>query len=111
MPYVSFIPNYDSVPGQISDGFFSQMDMPRGHPGGNITFPNGVSVAARGIGILKHSWSHKPISESLSSYVHGTAFLANVPPTPLATLTWFQAWDLSGKGTFILFLSVTPHIY
>ena len=69
--------------------------MPRGHMTGNMTFPDGLNVTTnRGIGILKHSWSHKPMADTLSAYIRGTGIIAE----PVTTVNWYQAWDISGKG-------------
>ena len=63
-----------------------------------MVFPWGLNVTLQSVGTLKHSWSHKVISDTISAYVRGSTFLPAVPPLPVATVNWFQAWDCSGKG-------------
>jgi len=73
------------------------MDVPRGHMTGYLTLPNGLNLTtARGIGSLKHTWGHKSMADTLSAYIRGTLILSNI----VATVNWYQAWDLTGKGVF-----------
>jgi len=41
------------------------------------------------------------MADSLSAYVRGTGFI----PDPPATVSWYQAWDLSGNGMYDFALS------
>ena len=75
------------------------MDVPRGHMTGYLALPSGLNITIdRGIGSLKHTWSHKPIADTLSAYVRGTVISGDT----VATVNWYQAWDTSGKGVFFL---------
>ena len=40
------------------------------------------------------------MAEALSAYVRGSTFLPGIPPLPIATVNWYQAWGPSGKGLF-----------
>ena len=53
------------------------------------------------------------MADTLSAYVRGTLFLPNISPNARATLSWYQAWDPSGKGAIDfsrLRLSPATHI-
>ena len=41
------------------------------------------------------------MGDILPAYVRGSTFIPSSPSHPGFTLSWFQAWDPSGKGTFI----------
>lgn len=47
------------------------------------------------------------MADSISAFVRGSVFLPNLPPIPIGTLNWFQAWDNSGKGVFVFSLWMT----
>jgi len=105
-PKVPFASSYNSVPGQISQGLFSRIDVPRGHTDGYIVFPWGSNLTVQSVGSLKHTWSNKPIADTISAYVRGSTFLPNLPPIPVASLNWYQTWNPSGKGSFVFSFSV-----
>lgn len=44
------------------------------------------------------------MADVLSAYVRGSTFFPEGTPDPIATLTWYQAWDPSGKGPFVFAL-------
>ena len=102
-PDIPFAPNYNSVPGQISEDFFSRVDLPRGHFDGRMTFPWGLNDTVKSVGSMKHSWSKKVMADTISAYVRGSTFLPAIPPNPVATVTWFQVWDSAGKGPSLFF--------
>lgn len=81
--------------------------MPRGHTEGNIAFPWGLKYPVVSVGSLKHTWSQEIMADAISAYVRGSTFLPGTPSLPAATLTWFQAWDNSGKGSSPFRLSLT----
>ena len=97
-PHIPYAPDYQSKQGQIHKGFFSRLDVPRGHSDGVITFSWGLEYPVKSIGTLKHTWSQQIMADTIAAYVRGTTFLPAVPPLPAATLNWYQAWDNSGKG-------------
>lgn len=74
-----------------------------------MIFPWGLNFTVQSVGTLKHTWSYKPIVDTISSYVRGSTFLPNIPPNPIATLNWYQAWDASGKGLFVFSLGESSH--
>ena len=78
--------------------------MPRGHSDGYMVFPWGLNYTVQSVGSLKHTWSDKVMADTLSAYVRGSTFLPNLPPLPVATVSWYQAWDPSGNGTFVYLL-------
>ena len=104
-PDIPFVPNYKSRAGQISEGFFSRVDVPRGHTNGYMTFPWGFDVTLRAVGNLKHTWSNEVMADAISAYVRGSTYLPAIPPLPIATVTWFQAWDSEGKGSPLPYVS------
>ena len=63
-----------------------------------MIFPWGLNYTIQSVGTLKHTWSNKAIADTVSAYVRGSTFLPNIPPLPIATVNWYQAWDTSGKG-------------
>jgi hypothetical protein len=75
--------------------------VPRGHSDGYMTFPWGLNITVQSVGTLKHTWSNKIMADTLSAYVRGSTFLPNVPPNPITSVNWYQAWDASGKGAFV----------
>ena len=89
------------MPGQLSDGFFSRIEAPRVHTDGYMIFPWGLNITVQSVGTLKHSWSNEVMSDTISAYVRGSTFLPAIPPLPVATVNWYQAWDPSGKGSFV----------
>ena len=97
-PGIPFAPDYEYIPGQVSDGFFSRIEVPRGHTDGYMAFPWGFNVTIQSVGTLKHTWSNKVLADTVSAYVRGSTFLPNIPPLPITTVNWYQAWDLSGTG-------------
>jgi len=62
-----------------------------------MIFPWGLNVTIGSVGTIKHSWSHKVLSDTISAYVRGSTFLPAVPPLPVTTVNWYQAWDCSGN--------------
>jgi len=78
--------------------------VPRGHSDGYMVFPWGLNYTVQSVGSLKHTWSDKVMADTLSAYVRGSTFLPNLPPLPVATVSWYQAWDPSGNGTFVYLL-------
>ena len=99
-PGIPFAPDYQNKQGQISEGYFSRVDVPRAHSDGLMVLPWGLNYTLHGVGSLKHSWSNKVKADFISAYVRGTLFLPQLPPIPVSTVTWFQAWDNAGKGVF-----------
>lgn len=89
------------MPGQISDGFFSRIDLSRGHTNGYMAFPWGLNITVLSVGSLKHTWNHKVMADAISAYVRGSTFTPEGIPSPIAAVTWYQAWDPSGKGPSI----------
>ena len=69
-----------------------------------MTFPWGLNMTVQSAGTLKHTWSNKIKADVISAYVRGSTFLPNLPPSPIATVNWYQVWDPSGKGAFVLSL-------
>jgi len=105
-PGLPFASNHRSVSGQVADGLFSRMDIPRAHMTGYMVLPSGHNITLdRGIGTLKHTWSHRPMADRLSAYVRGTGFISDPP----ATVNWYQAWDLPGNGMYDL--SLPWHVF
>lgn len=51
------------------------------------------------------------MADTISAYVRGSTFLPAIPPIPVATVTWFQAWDSAGNGAFVLSLFFSQRIY
>ena len=99
-PDIPFAPNYQSIPGKISKDFFSRVEVPRGHTDGHLTLPWGFSLTLKAISSLKHTWSNKIMADAISAYVRGSTFLPHFPSLPVATVTWYQAWDSEGNGQF-----------
>ena len=101
-PDIPFAPNYKSVPGLISDGIFSRIDIPRGHTNGYMAFSWGLNITVQSVGSLKHTWSNKVMADTLSAYTRGSTFTAEDTSSPITAVTWYQAWDPSGNGSFVL---------
>jgi len=78
--------------------------MPRGHTNGYMVFPWGLNITVMSVASLKHTWSNRVMADALSAYVRGSTFFPEGTPDPIATLTWYQAWDPSGKGPFVFAL-------
>lgn len=103
-PDIPFAPSYKSVPGQLSEGFFSRLDISRGHTNGYMAFPWGFNLTVMSVASLKHSWSNKVMADVLSAYVRGSTFVPEDTPSPISTVSWYQAWDPSGKGPSVFSL-------
>ena len=88
------------MPGQVSEDFFSSIDVPRGHTDGTMIFPSGYNLTVAAVTTVKHTWSKKVIGDAISAYVRGSTFLPEIPPIPVATVNWYQVWDNYGNGTF-----------
>ena len=67
-----------------------------------MAFPWGLNITVQSVCTLKHTWNYKVMADALSAYVRGSTFFPESPQNPIATLNWYQAWDPSGKGAFIL---------
>ena len=78
--------------------------MPRGHTNGYMAFPWGLNITVMSVGSLKHTWSNKVMADTLSAYVRGSTFTPEGILSPIATATWYQVWDPSGKGLFFSLL-------
>jgi len=91
-PFIPYAPNYQGENGQISEGFFSRIDTPRGYTTGKISFPWGLEYDVQSVGTFKHTWSYDIMADAISAYVRGSTYLPGV-----ATVNWYQAWDNSGK--------------
>jgi len=104
-PDIPFAPGTEHVPGEISKGFFSRIDMPRGHTNGYMTFPWGLNITVMSVASLKHTWSNKVMADAVSAYVRGSTFFPESTQNPIVTVTWYQAWDPSGKGLSVF----SPH--
>ena len=100
-PSIPYVPNYKGDPGLISPDFYTRMEVPRGHSNGYMILPWGEQITLQAIGNLKHTWSNKIMANTISAYVRGSTYLPNIPPLPIATVTWYQAWDVYGNGAFI----------
>ncbi|KAF9645423.1 hypothetical protein BDM02DRAFT_3262935 [Thelephora ganbajun] len=76
----------------------SRVDVPRPHTNGYMVSAHDLNINIRSVGSLKHTWSSKVMTDAISTYVCGSIFLPNIPPLPIATVTWYQTQDPSGKG-------------
>ena len=83
--------------------------MPRGHSNGYMVFPWGLNITIISVVSLKHTWSNKAIANTISAYVRGSTFSPHPPPYPVATLNWYQAWGVSGKGVLVFSLGAVFH--
>ena len=72
-----------------------------------MTFPWGLDVTVQSVGSLKHTWSNKFMADTLSAYTRGSTFTVEDTPSPITTVTWYQAWDTSGNGSFVFSLTIT----
>lgn len=79
----------DGTAGLLRGDLHSRIEMPRGHMDGNITFPWGLSYSGfTAVASVKHSWSDKPIQDSVDSYVRGTTYLGQTPS--VHSVNWYQ---------------------
>ena len=75
--------------GLLRGDLHSRIEMPRGHMAGNVTFPWGQSHPGfNAVTTVKHSWSTKPVQDSVDSYVRGTSWLAQAPSAQ--SVNWYQ---------------------
>lgn len=65
-----------------------------------MIFPWGLNHTIQSVGSIRHTWSNKVMADTVSALVRGSTFLPNLPPIPIGSLNWFQAWDNAGKGVF-----------
>lgn len=103
-PKIPYGPNYKSKQGQISEGFYNRLDAPRAITEGVVIFPGGPKYTVKSVGSIKHTWSQEIMANTLSAYIRGSVFL------PDATLSWYQSWDNSGKGSLAV-RDVSERIY
>ena len=80
-------PSYNSIPGQLSEDFFSRVDVPRGHSNGYLV-SSGAHLHCSERRVTR---GNKVTIDMLSAYLRGSTFLPNVPPNPIALLNWYQA--------------------
>ena len=47
------------------------------------------------------------MADTLSAYTRGSTFTAEDTSSPITAVTWYQAWDPSGNGSFVSSLAMT----